>query len=376
MPEPFKNLFNHAVIGEMAGYIGEAWTEFDSQGFVAAAGKDLESLELKQRSDQICKALEQFLPPDFDQAGKVLLTTLNADTQQAFARKETSPGLSGFAVMPMTYYVGRNGLSHFDLAMTLFRELTRRFSSEFGIRYFLLAEPERTLARLKEWTRDDDQHVRRLVSEGTRPRLPWAMQLPAFIANPAPLLELLEALKDDPEEYVRRSVANNLNDIAKDHPNLVAGIAADWLKDASVERQKLVKHACRTLIKQGHKPTLAALGYGEPQVEVGYFEILTPEVEFGTALKFKLALASSSKHEQPLIIDYAVHHVKANGKTTSKVFKWKTIALNAGAQHTAERKHPMRNITTRSYYPGTHRVEILVNGVSLACGQFELLMQD
>jgi 3-methyladenine DNA glycosylase AlkC len=162
--------------------------------------------------------------------------------------------------MPLTHYVGRNGLKHFDLSMMLLKEMTKRSSSEFDIRYFLLDSPLRAISILQEWTQDPNQHVRRLVSEGTRPRLPWAMRLPVFIEDPSPLIPLLDALKDDEEEYVRRSVSNNLNDIAKDHPDVVAGIARQWLKGASKNRQRLVRHACRTLIKQGHKETLAALG--------------------------------------------------------------------------------------------------------------------
>lgn len=376
MPEPFKNLFNEAVIHDLGQHFSSAWPEFDHAGFVNAAGKNLEALELKQRSDQITEAMACCLPDDYEHAATILMTCLAADENREHARKEKSTALNGMAIMPMTHYVGRYGLEHFDLSMSLFREMTKRFSSEFGIRYFLLAEPERTLATLTEWTSDADQHVRRLVSEGTRPRLPWGMQLPAFIEDPTPLLGLLEALRDDPEEYVRRSVANNLNDIAKDHPDLVAGLAADWLKGADTRRQKLVRHACRTLIKQGHKKTLAALGFAPPCIEIKHWEILTPRVAFGTRLQFELSLTSTSERPQPLIIDYVIHHRKANGNTTAKVFKWKTITLPARATHSAKRKHAMRKITTRRYYPGTHGLEILVNGVPHGRKEFELAMVD
>lgn len=374
MPEPFKNLFNEGVIQVLAERFLLVWPEFDHDGFLSAASEKLESLELKQRSDQITRAMASFLPSDFEHAAEILLAALAVDEDPEHARKEESEGLGGFAIMPMTYYVGRHGLDHFEQSMTLFKEMTKRFSSEFGIRYLLLEQPERTLAELMNWTTDADKHVRRLVSEGSRPRLPWGMQLPAFIEDPAPLFGLLEALKDDPEEYVRRSVANNLNDIAKDHPDKVAEIAGQWLKDADKNRKRLVKHACRTLVKQGHKPTLAALGYGAPHIEIKRLDILTPKVEFGTAVEFELSLASTSGKTQPLIIDYAVHHRKANGKTTRKVFKWKTVTLKAGASQTATRQHAIRPITTRKYYPGTHSVEILINGESMGCRDFELVM--
>jgi 3-methyladenine DNA glycosylase AlkC len=283
-------------------------------------------------------------------------------------------GIEGWAVMPMTHYVGLQGLAHFDLSMMLLKEMTKRSSSEFGIRFFLLAEPERTLSVLETWVGDSNVHVRRLISEGTRPRLPWAMRLPAFVRDPAPILPLLEALKDDGEEYVRRSVANNLNDIAKDHPDLVARIARQWLKGADKNRRRLVRHACRTLIKQGHKGTLKALGFGTPRVEMDMLRISTPQVIFGAALEFELSLTSTADRPQSLVVDYAIHHRKANGATTPKVFKWKTTTLAPHATLSAKRKHAIRKITTRVYYLGKHRLEIFVNGVSLGIEDFELIM--
>ena len=375
MPEPFKNFFNLETIDGMAAHFRRAWSDFDQAGFVRAASADLESLELKQRSARITAAMASHLPDDFERAGAIMLASLapahDGDTSGASLG---AGGIAGWAVMPMTAYVGEHGLGHFDLSMTLLKEMTKRFSSEFGIRFFLLDDPERTLAKLMQWATDPDHHVRRLCSEGTRPRLPWAMQLPAFIANPAPLLPILDQLKDDPSEYVRRSVANNLNDIAKDHPDLVARIAARWLNGASRERQQLVRHACRTLIKQGHRPTLKALGYGRPKVTVTGLTIETPEVVFGDALAFNLVLASTSDAPQPLIIDYAIHHRKANGGTSAKVFKWKTVTLQPGERHETSRRHSIRKITTRQYYPGTHGLEILINGASVASDAFELII--
>ncbi|MCK5924026.1 MAG: DNA alkylation repair protein, partial [Methylococcales bacterium] len=263
---------------------------------------------------------------------------------------------------------------HFDLSMSVLKEMTKRFSSEFDVRVFLNDDPKRALSTMNKWVRDPDLHVRRLVSEGTRPRLPWATQLPAFIEDPGPVLLLLEQLRDDKEEYVRRSVANNLNDIARDHPDVVAQVARDWLKGASPERKKLVRHGCRTLIKQGHRKTLSALGYGAPAVQLEYMNVLSPKVIFGGALLFELSLISTRKRLQPLIIDYAIHHRKANGSLTRKVFKWKVVELELQQRLTASRKHSIRKITTRVYYPGGHRIEIMVNGDSICTGDFELVM--
>lgn len=375
MPEPFKNLFNAEIIAGMGDHFAKAWPDFDSAAFIATATEDLESLELKERSDRIRTAMEQHLPEDFAAAAEIMLASLAPEHEGDLAGALVdAQGIAGWAVMPMTHYVGLQGQGHFDLSMTLLKEMTKRFSSEFGIRFFLLETPERTLSHLASWTDDPSRHVRRLVSEGTRPRLPWAMRLPAFIADPSPLLPLLEALKDDPEDYVRRSVANNLNDIAKDHPDLVARIAGKWLKDASRERERLIRHACRSLIKQGHPETLKALGYGAPSVELAKLDVATPRVAFGDALVFDLALVSKAKSDQPLIIDYVIHHRKANGGTSPKVFKWKNLTLAAGGAFTGRRRHPMRQITTRVYYPGRHRLEVLVNGQSVGGADFELAM--
>ncbi|MCF6262484.1 MAG: DNA alkylation repair protein [Xanthomonadales bacterium] len=227
MPEPFKNFFNLSLISGMAKHFQNQWSEFDHKGFTDTASNNLDALELKQRSKQITNAMIRYLPDDFTKAGKIILASLSPALKgDIFGVCVDHKGIAGWAIMPMDHYVALRGHDCFALSMTLFKELTKRFSSEFGIRFFLQESPEKTLSILKKWTLDNDRHVRRLVSEGTRPRLPWAMQLPLFIKDPSPVIVLLELLKDDEEEYVRRSVANNLNDIAKDHPDVVAEIAS------------------------------------------------------------------------------------------------------------------------------------------------------
>jgi 3-methyladenine DNA glycosylase AlkC len=377
MAEPFKNLFNKDLILDMARHFVNVWPEFDQNGFTVFAIDGLDSLELKARSNRITDSLERFLPDDFPAAAKILIASL--DPASDLSIRETNSvvnadGIRGWAVMPMADYIARRGQDHLDLSLNALKEMTMRFSSEMAIRPFIKNHEKTVLNTLAQWAGDPNYHVRRLVSEGTRPRLPWAMQLPQFIKDPSPILLLLEVLKDDEEEYVRRSVANNLNDIAKDHANLVARIAGRWLIGASKDRKKLVRHACRTLIKQGHKGTLEALGYRPPDVKLNRLKILTPQVSFGEALTFELSVTSASGHAQPLILDYAIHHRKANGGTSPKVFKWKTTTLKPRSTLTAQRRHAIRKITTRVYYPGTHRLEILANGVSLGCEEFELLM--
>ncbi len=376
MPEPFKNFFNPDMIALMGSHFKRAWSSFDETLFVDEATHDLDALELKERANQIELALENQLPKQFGEAAPILLASLHPDDDVDLSGTSMDErGIRGWAILPMTQYVGKHGLNNFDLGMDVQKELTKRFSSEFGIRHFILKDQDRALAKLTEWASAPNYHVRRLVSEGTRPRLPWAMQLPALIQNPEPLFPILDRLKDDPKEYVRRSVANNLNDVAKDHPDKVAKIAKDWMKGAGKEREKLVRHACRTLIKQGHPQTLSALGYKEPQVTLEVFEVLTPTVQFGSKLQFELALRSDAATDQNLILDYVVHHQKANGKTSPKVFKWKTFVLKPGQSSTFQRNHTIKPVTTRTYYPGTHQIEIQLNGIKLGTREFELLME-
>ena len=375
MAEPFKNLFNKEVIKGMAAHFEKQWAEFDARAFISAATKNLDALELKERSEQITHAMMNHLPADYEKAGEIMLASLGAELEDDLsAGAIDSQGIAGWAVMPMAHYVGLRGHDHFDLSMTLLKEMTKRSSSEFGIRFFLLQSPEKTLSVLKTWTTDSNYHVRRLVSEGTRPRLPWAMRLPIFIKNPSPVIDLLEILKDDDKEYVRRSVANNLNDIAKDHPGRVASIAGQWMKGAGRERKRLIRHSCRTLVKRGHKETLKVLGYETPKIEQAAINILTAEVEFGSFLEFAFSMTSSANHDQPLIIDYIIHHQKANGNTSPKVFKWRTTSLLANETLILTKKHAIKKITTRVYYPGLHKVEVMVNGLSAREAEFELIM--
>jgi len=287
----------------MGGHFAKAYPEFDKAAFIAKATNNLDGLKLKERSDQISAVMANFLPNDFARAAEIMLASLAPEESAIGGADMNNRGVAGWAIMPMTHYVGLHGLGHFDLSMNLFKEMTKLFSSEFGVRFFLLEEPERTLSVFEKWTCDPNLHVRRLVSEGSRPRLPWAMRLPNFIADPSPIFPLLEALKDDGEEYVRRSVANNLNDIAKDHPDVVANLARRWLKGAGKDRKKLVRHACRTLVKRGHKGALKALGYGPPSLDLEKMSILTPRATFAEDLILELSLTSASNRPQPLIVD-------------------------------------------------------------------------
>jgi 3-methyladenine DNA glycosylase AlkC len=297
-----------------------------------------------------------------------------ASTDQPHGR---TPGLSlgSFIYLPHTVYVAEFGLEHFELSMQAQHTLTQRFTAEFSIRPFLQKHPEATLERLAEWTADPSEHVRRLVSEGTRPRLPWASRLPAFQRDPAPVLALLERLKDDPSLYVRRSVANNLNDIGKDHPDVLAATATAWLRDATTPaRRWIVQHALRSAVKRGEPGALAALGFGaSADVVIDQASITPPSAVVGGTLAVAFDVTNNTAQAQRVLVDFAVHYVKANGQSRAKVFKLKTLDLAAHETQRVGKTISLAEMTTRKHYPGLHRVDAILNGGARSLGSFELL---
>ncbi|MCK0068538.1 DNA alkylation repair protein [Kordiimonas laminariae] len=375
MAEAFKNAFNEQVITLMADILKRTYPAFRRDDFICSCMETLEALELKERVGLIVDRLDRFLPAGFDEFANILLGAMHpAEDNTELAPVECDEtGLRGFPAWPLIDAVTKRGIDVPEKALPVLKELTKRFSAEFAIRPFIAKYPDYCASVFREWIKDKNRHVRRLVSEGSRPRLPWGIQLKALVTDPAPMLPYLEALRDDEEEYVRRSVANHLNDIAKDHPDLVAGIAADWLKDASKNRERLVRHACRTLIKQGHKGVLQAFDYGAVGKMKADIRIHTSKVVYGEALAFDVAFSGGVK-EQGVMVDYAIHFVKANGSTAPKVFKWKDTKLDKTGALKAGRKHAIKPITTRKYYAGEHQLEIIVNGVSLSKQPFTLVM--
>lgn len=374
MPEPFKNFLNADIVGWLRRHLLRAWPSFDGERFEALALDGLEALELKARAQHLCAALEATLPPDFDSAAGVIeasLLPVRRDEGLGELRAGEA-GLAGWALWPLTEFVARRGLASPERALACLHELTQRFTAEWAIRPFIVDHPALTFATLQRWLGDPSPHVRRLVSEGSRPRLPWGLQLKGLIADPSPTLPLLAALQDDPSDYVRRSVANHLNDIAKDHPALVADWVERHLPGASPERRALLKHASRTLIKHGDARILKAWGLGKRFAGEVTLALSPKRVRIGESLALEVSLSSSAKRAQKLVIDYAVHHVKANGERTPKVFKGWTIDLAAGESRTLAKRHSMREVTTRRYHQGRHALDLRINGQVLAEAEFDL----
>lgn len=373
MPEPLKNQFGLEIAHQLAAMLTKSDPSFDTPAFIYAVSQGYDSLELMPRAWHIADALHQFLPNDYSQAAQLIIDSLGDPL------KDTDRfGMSVFLYLPYVFFVARYGANqpeHFDLSMRAQYELTQRFSAEFSIRPYLEMYPERTLAQLHVWASDENEHVRRLVSEGSRPRLPWAPRLKMFQTNPQPAIELLEKLKDDPSLYVRRSVANHLNDIGKDHPQLLIEIAQRWLHNASDQRQWIVKHALRSAVKRGDPDALKLLGFGaKTDVTVADQFISASQIREGEGIEFACSIKNNTQQEVALMIDYVIHFVKANQATKHKVFKLTQTQLLANETLRLQKRHSFRKMTTRTHYAGAHHIELQINGVAHRLGSFDLVL--
>lgn len=368
MAAPLKDFFDEHLVRRIAGTIVPVYPEFPLEAFVTEATRGLSTLELLDRGKHIADAFAKTLPADYERAVDVLLRSLDVPV----ARE--GGGMAPFFYLPHVTFVAKWGLEHFGASMRAQHALTQRFSAEFSIRYFILRDAARTLAVLHTWVTDTNEHVRRLVSEGTRPRLPWAVRLPGFIANPAPVLEILERLRDDPALYVRRSVANNLNDIAKDHPDLVVETCKRWSQGATPERKWIISHALRWLVKRGHIGAIQLLGGGtRPKVRVESVTITPARAKVGSVATCTFDLVSESTKPQSLVVDYVVHYPGASGKLRSKVWKLRRVELGAKQAVRLEAKVSLVDRTIRKHYPGTYRIELRVGGTDLPLGVFEVV---
>ena len=367
MAEPLKNHFGSRIPKTIAAMIAGVWPQFPSKAFLADALEGFDALELMDRGRHLAHVLRRHLPPAYPQAVDILVRSASARPD----RSHGDGGMASFLYLPHVCFVSAFGLDDFESSMAAQYELTQRFTAEFSIRPFLERYPERTLARLRRWARDPSHHVRRLVSEGTRPRLPWAGRLRAFQADPRPVLELLELLKDDPSSDVRRSVANNLNDIGKDHPDILIATARRWMTGADEDRRALVRHALRSLVKQGNSEALKVLGFGGgARVAIEKPRIAPRRSSIGGRVTISCYVRSLTRRPQPVVIDLRVHFVRGRGRTAVKVFKLKTVELLPDGGVSCRKTLSLADLTTRRHYPGRHRVDVVVNGRAHELGAF------
>lgn len=346
--ETFKELYNDTFLQEFSARMQRYATDFREQEFydhVHAAG--WEQLAFKQRIRRISEALTAALSLPYEQVIPILL--------------EVAPECTGVQYLFLPDYVELNGLDHHELSMHALEQLTCYSSAEFAVRPFILQDPERMLEQMNRWADHENEHIRRLASEGFRPRLPWSFQLKMFIIDPEPTLRILDKLKQDPSLYVRKSVANHLNDIAKDHPDRIAAIAREWY-GKHPHTDWIVRHGCRTLLKQDHPEVMDLFGYlPNEQVRAADFAVSVTEVAIGDDIELSFTLFNEAVSAQNLRIDYEVDLMKANGRHAAKRFRWVSREFAPG-QHLMRKKHSFKLITTRVYYPGVHHIRLYVNG--------------
>ena len=358
----FKDEFNPTSIALLSHELTAAWPEFPAARFRQVAGDGLEPLELLERVGHIARGLAMCLPGSFPEAAQVLHRTL------------ASPSFTGWITLPCGQYVADCGVDDPEVALPLLAALSPRFSSEGTIRVFIEQHRDLTFECLHRWTTDPDEHVRRLVSECTRPRLPWSSQLRELIADPTPAIALLDKLHDDPSEYVRRSVANHLNDICKDHPAIAIECAERW-NAASTHGDWVIRHGLRTLVKKGDPRALALLGFDAANtVTLDSLTVEPATIEIGDEVV--LTAHVSAEAETRAVIDYVVHYQGAKKMRAGKVFKLANRTIAPGVTTTVTKRHRFGHVSIRRIHPGAHRLEIQVNGRVLGGSDIEVVAPD
>lgn len=365
-----KDHINPQNIRLLAELIKQHQPAFPAEDFIQATTQRLHDMPLKTRVEHISQGLATFMVNDYAQNANWL--KLLADN---WPDKQDNNGWHSFMAWPLIDYAGKQGLQQPEVALDLLKHLTSLFTAEFAIRPYIEVHFELTYRHLMQWCHDPDEHVRRLASEGIRPRLPWGGYLKALQRDPQPIFALLTKLKDDNNQYVQKSVANNLNDISKDHPERVIELCREWLHEATPQRRWIIRHGLRSLIKAGEPAVFPLLGYSEnPAVKVE-LSLNQQQIILGQSVGIEATLVSMASQPQTFVVDYRVWHMKANGKATAKVFKWKSVELGRGGQISLSKSHGFLSLTTRRYYNGSHTIELLINGVSHAQAEVELLLE-
>ena len=357
MPEPLKNLYSENLLKDLSKHFKAEHSEFKKQAFIKQSlSTDWGELELKDRMRRVSTTLGDFLPQHYPDAIRILLPV--------------SSQFSGLEHLLFPDFIEQFGLNHFELSMDALEFLTPGSSSEFAIRPFILQNPHKTMKRMAKWSLSKDEHVRRLACEGCRPRLPWAIALPEYKKDPSAVLKIILKLMDDESLYVRRSVANNLNDISKDNPHLVIDTARQYLGQ-SPETDWVIKHACRSLLKQGNKKVLPLFGYKKAShVSLDKFKV-DKKVSNGEKLNFEFELTTQKKKLGMLRIEFIIDFMKANNKSSEKIFK-----ISEGDflenNKSIKKYFSFKAISTRKYYPGKHAISIIINGDKIATKVFQL----
>lgn len=365
MAEALKAMYNKEFLRQFAEKVHAVYDAFDMKNFVAATmDEPWDGLELKARMRRITETLKTYLPMCFEEALDVL-----------FAIDETCIGFPYLFFPDFVAVYGQED-HHWELSMKALERFTQKSSSEFAIRSLLLSDPERVMCQMRIWSQHPNEHVRRLASEGCRPRLPWGVSLPMFKRNPTLVIAVLEQLKADPSLYVRKSVANNLNDIAKDHPSVVLETARRWQGVCS-HTDWIIRQGCRTLIRKADPEVLELFGYANPN-DVSLLgtsaslTVLPSKLAIGESCELKYELCIRDGDAVHIRIEYGIDFVKARGTTSRKLFLLSDKTVSGGTRLTGTRTHNWSDLTTRRHYPGKHRIVLLLNGLEVARAELTL----
>jgi 3-methyladenine DNA glycosylase AlkC len=365
------HLFNPEKIEKLGNEILTVYPDFNALAFQQSVVSEFPKLELKARIGHIAKCLCQYLPEDYPRAIDILLSALPEPCNRHLSDND----YGDFIYASFSHFVAEYGCtpSHLTTSLQALEEITTRFSAEFAIRSFLIHFPVETFQKMLTWASHPHYHVRRLASEGSRPNLPWGIKTNLTTEATLPILEILYT---DSTRFVTRSVANHLNDIAKKDANLVLGLLQKW-KNSELQNTEemnfIINHSLRSLVKQGHPPTLHFLGFeANPKIKISQFEI-TKFVLFDDYLSFSFEIHAQA--EAKLLIDYAVIFQNNQGALKSrKVFKIKQFKVNKGESITIEKRQQMRKfMTTRKLYPGIQGFELQINGKTWVSDTFELI---
>ena len=361
-----KDIYSVSFYEQFGQAVAEVHPTFDKQKFIAAIYEgDFSQKEWKDRMKHTTVVLHQFMPENFPEAVSLLDKIIENLKKNSFTD-------SNLAFIFFADYIEMYGLDDFKTSAKAFVSITQFISCEFAVRPFILKYKKQMIDEMTKWSLHENHHVRRLASEGSRPRLPWAMAIPYLKKDPDSILPILENLKNDPSEYVRRSVANNLNDIVKDNPQIVLEIARKW-KGHSKETDGIIKHGCRTLLKQGHPEILHHYGLNNANIELSSFEIKTPIVKIGNYLQFHFHLDNKNNEPKTIRLEYAVHYRKAKGHLAKKVFKISEKVYPPNGIIKVERNQSFKIITTRVFHTGKHQLSIIINGTESETLDFELI---
>lgn len=360
-----KDLYCSTFYNQLTDSLEKVLPKFDKGKFMHRIHTpEFENMELKQRMRHTTNVFHEFLPTDYPEAAASIIKLIS---------QFRNDGVSGDLVhIFLPDYIECHGLDHFQASVETMEQVTQFVSCEFAVRPFLLKYGDQMMARMQQWSLHPNYKVRRLATEGCRPRLPWAIAVPQLKKDPSAILPILENLKNDPSDFVRKSVANNLNDISKDHPDTVLEIAGRW-KGLSKETDAIIKHGCRTLLKQGHAKILDHYTLNSKQIRFNDFSILTPHVEDGGDLVFTFEIKNTAKTAQTVRLEYALYFKRLNGQYSKKVFKISERSYQPEESANVKRKQSFRPITTRKYYPGEHHLSVIINGTEKELVSFQLL---